>query len=137
MLLTCVRSMRAVDSNVVVRLIARDDARQVKLAEAYVEKGAWVSLVVLVETVWVLSAVYGLNASRLVAVVEMMLSHDKLVVQEGDVVTAALAQYRAHPKTGLADCLILEIAKRQGHAPLGTFDRAFSDLDGAELIRGA
>jgi len=49
--------MRAIDTNVLVRLIARDDAAQVARAEKAIEKGAWVSLLVLVETVWVLDAV--------------------------------------------------------------------------------
>jgi predicted nucleic-acid-binding protein len=35
--------MRAVDTNLLVRLIARDDAKQVLAAEAFVAAGAWVS----------------------------------------------------------------------------------------------
>ena len=46
--------MRAIDTNVLVRLLARDDAAQTRLAEAYVAKGAWVPLLALAETVWVL-----------------------------------------------------------------------------------
>ena len=46
--------MRAVDTNVLVRLLARDDAKQATAAEAFVNPGAWVSHLVLVETVWVL-----------------------------------------------------------------------------------
>ena len=45
--------MRAVDTNVLVRLLARDDPKQVKVAENFVSAGAWVSHVVLAETVWV------------------------------------------------------------------------------------
>src|SRR6187401_3526569 len=41
--------MRAVDTNVLVRLIVRDDPRQVAA-------GAWVSLLALLQTVWVLTA---------------------------------------------------------------------------------
>lgn len=51
--------MRAVDTNVLVRLVARDDARQVDAAEAFVERGAWVSHLVLAEMTWVLGAVAG------------------------------------------------------------------------------
>ncbi len=53
---TCGRGMRAVDTNVLIRLITRDDPRQVTAAESYVARGAWVSHLVLAETVWVLSA---------------------------------------------------------------------------------
>jgi predicted nucleic-acid-binding protein len=41
--------MRAVDTNVLVRLITRDDARQAASADAFVEKGAWVSVLALAE----------------------------------------------------------------------------------------
>lgn len=49
--------MRAVDTNVLVRLITRDDAKQTAAAEAFVERGAWVSLLVLAEATWVLGTV--------------------------------------------------------------------------------
>ena len=50
--------MRAVDTNVLVRLITRDDSRQAASAESFVEKGAWVSVLALTEAAWVLSTVY-------------------------------------------------------------------------------
>ena len=70
--------MRAVDTNVVVRLATRDDARQVVAAEAFVAPGAWVSQVVLVEAVWVLSSVYGLRPSAIVTAVEILLNSYEL-----------------------------------------------------------
>ena len=48
--------MRAVDTNVLVRLVARDDAKQIAAAESFIERGAWVSHLVLAETTWVLSS---------------------------------------------------------------------------------
>lgn len=54
--------MRAVDTNVLVRLLARDDMRQTALAESFVAKGAWVSLLVLAGAVWVLDSVYELRS---------------------------------------------------------------------------
>ncbi|MGZ5117870.1 MAG: hypothetical protein ACXWIH_17555 [Burkholderiales bacterium] len=51
-------SMRAVDTNLLVRLLVRDDADQVNAAETFVSKGAWVSHLVLGETLWVLDAIY-------------------------------------------------------------------------------
>ena len=44
--------MRAVDTNVLIRLVTRDDPKQVLAAEAFVAKGVWVSHLVLVEAVW-------------------------------------------------------------------------------------
>jgi|SRR5205085_1429123 len=126
--------MRAVDTNVLVRLITRDDQRQVRAAEAFIKKGAWVSTLVLAETAWVLDSVYDLSHDAIAVVIEMLLSHEYLTVQDVEVVAAALAQYRAVPALGFTDSLVLEIARKAGHVPLGTFDRRLSTRDGAERL---
>jgi predicted nucleic-acid-binding protein len=126
--------MRAVDTNVLVRLVVRDDPRQAASAECFVSKGAWVSVLVLAEMVWVLDAAYGLSKERIAKAVEMLLCHTELTVQDADVVEAALHNFRKRSKVGFTDCLVLEIAKKAGHEPLGTFDRALSALSGAERL---
>ena len=126
--------MRAVDTNVVVRLIARDDPKQTAAAEAFVKPGAWVSQLVLAETIWVLSSVYELDARKLALAVELLLDHDTLVLQEPEVVRAALSVFRARPKVGFSDCLVNEVARKAGHGPLGTFDRDFSKVSGAQRL---
>lgn len=50
--------MRAVDTDLVVRLIVRDHPEQLEVAEKFTSGGAWVSHLVLAETTWVLDAVY-------------------------------------------------------------------------------
>ena len=47
--------MRAIDTNVLVRLLTRDDDRQAAAADGFTSKGAWVSHIVLVESTWVLA----------------------------------------------------------------------------------
>jgi predicted nucleic-acid-binding protein len=126
--------MRAVDTNVMVRLLTRDDARQVASAEQFIEKGAWVSLLALAETTWVLDAVYQRSAADIATAVELLLHHQQLVLQDPDVVAAALDAFRERPGLGLSDCLLLEIARKAGHLPLGTFDRNLGKLDGAEKL---
>ncbi|MGZ8710780.1 MAG: PIN domain-containing protein [Thermoanaerobaculia bacterium] len=126
--------MRAVDTNVLVRLITRDDEKQVASAEAFVSKGAWISHLVLAETTWVLGVVYDLGHAEIATAVEMLLNHAQLTVQDADVVEEALDHYRQKPALGFSDCLVLEIAKKAGHVPLGSFDRALSKLDGVERI---
>jgi predicted nucleic-acid-binding protein len=127
--------MRAVDTNVVVRLVVRDEARQVLAAEEFISKGAWVSHLALAETVWVLDAVYDLGAERIATAVDMLLNHKELTVQDPDVVTLALERFRKYPALGFSDCLVVEIARKSGHLPLGTFDRDLAKLDGAIRIR--
>ncbi|HVT05186.1 MAG TPA: type II toxin-antitoxin system VapC family toxin [Thermoanaerobaculia bacterium] len=126
--------MRAVDTNVLVRLVTRDDSKQVVSAEAFVEKGAWVSQLVLAETTWVLEAAYGLEHEAIAMAIDMMLNHQSLTVQDADVVAAALDRYRRKPVLGFSDCLVLEIARKAGHTPLGTFDRNLSKLEGTQRL---
>ncbi len=128
--------MRAVDTNVLVRLATRDDTRQVAAADAFVGKGkgAWVSHLVLAEAVWVLTSVYDLDAVQIATAIEMFLNHRDLTVQDSDTVVAALEHYRRRPRLSFSDCLVLEVARKAGHLPLGTFDRDLGKLDGVERL---
>ena len=92
--------MRAIDTNVLVRLLARDDAAQAAAADAFISPGAWVSHLVLVETVWVLGSVYERTSTQLMSAIEMLLSHRHLVLQDADTVTAALASFTRRPSIG-------------------------------------
>jgi predicted nucleic-acid-binding protein len=126
--------MRAIDMDVLVRLITRDDEKQVPSAEAFVSRGAWISHLVLAETTWVLGVAYDLGHGEIATVVGMLLNHEWLTVQDAEVVEAALAHYRRKPSLGFSDCLVLEIARKAGHQPLGSFDRDLSKLDGVERL---
>jgi predicted nucleic-acid-binding protein len=126
--------VRAVDTNVLVRLVTRDDARQVAAAEAFVARGAWVPQVVLVEAVWVLTSVYDLDAPAVATAVDMLLNHRDLTIQDADVVAGALRQFRQKPSVDFSDCLVLESARKAGHLPLGTFRRDLARLDGAQRL---
>ncbi len=126
--------MRAVDTNVLVRLLTRDDEEQVARAEEFVSKGAWVHLIVLAETSWVLEAVHELGAEAIARAIEMLLSHEHLAIQDADVVAAALEHYRRKPSLGFSDCLVLEATRKAGHLPLGTFDRDLGRLEGARRL---
>ena len=126
--------MRAVDTNVLVRLIARDDPRQTEAAETFIERGAWVSHLALTEVTWALDAVYGRTPDDIARAVEMLLNHQTLTIQDSDVVSSALDHFRRRPALGFSDCMMLEIARKAGHLPLGTFDRGLSKLPDAEKI---
>lgn len=126
--------MRAVDTNVLVRLIARDDPRQVEAAEGFIAAGAWVSLLVLQETVWVLERAYELERKAIAKVVELLLDHQNLVLENPPIVSDALTRYRGAGRVGFSDCLILASAHLSGHGPLGTFDKRLAKVGGAELV---
>lgn len=126
--------MRAIDTNVLVRLLTRDDEKQVASAETFVARGAWVSHLVLAETTWVLRAAYDLDHADIATAVDMLLNHQALTVEDAHVVQAALDHYRDKPALGFSDCLVLEIARKAGHLPLGTFDKGLSKLERAERV---
>jgi predicted nucleic-acid-binding protein len=128
--------MQAVDTHVLVRMLARDDEKQAKLADGFVAKGAWMLHLVLAETGGVMDAVCARTPKQLMAAIELLLQHESLVLQDADTVGAALTHFRAKPALGFSDCLVLAIARKAGHAPLGTFDRALAKLEGVHRISG-
>jgi predicted nucleic-acid-binding protein len=123
--------MRAVDTNVLVRLLARDDPKQVAAAEAFIENGAWVSRLALAEAMWVLEAVYDRSATQIATAVAMLLNHDRLTIDSPEVASGALDAFRRRPTLGFSDCLLVELARHAGHVPLGTFDRNLAKVEGA------
>ena len=126
--------MLAVDTNVLVRLLVRDDAKQVKAVDQYIVKGAWVSHLVLAETLWVLQAVYNRTAAQIAAALNLLLEHESLVLQDAETVRAALVQFKQKPALGFSDCLVLEIARKTGHLPMGTFDKALAKVSDAQKL---
>ncbi len=126
--------MRAVDTNVLLRLLTKDDVRQAAAAEAFIEMGAWVSTLALAETMWALDTSYELSAAALATAIEMLLDHKSLVLQDPEAVSAALDLFRARPSLGFSDCLMLQLARKAGHLPLGTFDRGLAKAEGTQKL---
>ena len=126
--------MRSVDTNVLVRAIVRDDAKQARASDVFAKAGAWISHIVLIETTWVLRSAYGRSPSEIAEAISMLLAHESFVIQDAEVVAAALTVFRGRLSIGFSDCLILETARKNGHLPLGTFDRGLSKITGTERL---
>ena len=126
--------MHAVDTNVLMRLIMRDDPKQAVIAEEFLNRGAWASHVVVAEVAWSLESNYGVDARGIASAIELLLDHPSLAMQDADVVRAAVAGFRRKPSVEFSDHLILESARKAGHLPLGTFDRGLGRLDGAQKL---
>jgi predicted nucleic-acid-binding protein len=126
--------MRAIDTNVLVRLLVRDDLDQTASAEAFIRGGAWASILALAEATWVLVKVYEFGAKDLATSIEMLLDHHDVVLQDPEAVTDALELFRSKPALGFSDCLMLHLARRAGHVPLGTFDRNLGRAAGAQKL---
>jgi len=126
--------MRAVDTNVLVRLVVGDDVEQTAAAEEFVAQGAWVSHLVLAETIWVLKAAYDRSPAQLASALDGLLDNKLLTLQDAEVVAQALARFRSRPALGFSDCLVIETARKAGHLPLGTFDRNLAKIEGAQRL---
>jgi predicted nucleic-acid-binding protein len=128
--------MLAIDTNVLVRLVANDDAAQASFAKEQTKNGAWVSHLVLAECVWVLTTRFALSRADVVSTIETLLTHPNVAFEDSNVVRAALQQFGRRRTVDLSDCLILEIARKAGHKPLATFDSDLAKLDGVQRIAG-
>lgn len=131
--------MLAVDTNVLVRYLAQDDAKQSAAATQFIEQRlspaerGFVSLVALLETVWVMESRYGANAGLVADILGDLLDTAALEVQDAAAVRAALPRYRAGD-VDLHDCLIVSLAA-QRKARLVTFDAKAAKRLGMELLR--
>jgi len=130
--------MIGLDTNILVRYLTQDDpiqspkARQIIERRLTEEKPGFVSIVAMVETVWVLERGYGLTPREIVAAVERMLQTDVLVVEnEQEVFTAMIALKDG--QGSFADAVIAALGARMGCSCTLTFDRKALRLPGFEL----
>lgn len=126
--------MRAIDTNVLLRLMISDDGAQTASAEQFVRDGAWVSTVVLVEAIWVLNSKYGTSLREQAEIVQLLLDNPRILLEQSEAVREALELFRNRPSIGFSDCMVLALARMGGHLPLGTFDRRLGSVDGAQRI---
>ena len=131
--------MIGLDTNVLVRYLAQDDAIQSPRATQIIEhqltaeRPGFISLVTMVETVWVLDRVYGLSSHESAAAVERILQADTLLVQnEQEAFTAMIAL-----KTGagsFSDALIGALGAWAGCTVTLTFDKKAKRLNQFQLL---
>jgi predicted nucleic-acid-binding protein len=65
----------------------------------------------------------------------MLLNHKQLTLQDAEVVTSALEHFRKRPALGFSDCLVIEIARKAGHTPVGTFDKDLAKVEGVQRLK--
>ena len=131
--------MIGVDTNVLVRYLVQDEPQQAAratrlLGSLSAEEPAFVSVVVLAETVWVLESCYAADASLIEKVVETLLRTDAVHVASADVVWRTLRRFKAD-HGDFADTLIAELAKADGCGTVYTFDRGAAKRAGMTLLR--
>ena len=130
--------MIGLDTNVLVRYIMQDDARQAQLSTRLVESlsaevPGFVPLVSVVELAWVLSAAYELDRVQIVQAFEGLLRTKEIVVERAEIVWKALRVFQA-ANVDFADCLIERTAAAVGCERTMTFDRGAANGCGMTLV---
>ena len=130
--------MIGLDTNVLVRYIAQDDPVQSPKATRLIESltaddPGYVSLVSVVELVWVLMRCYSSSTSEICVVLETLLRTKEIVVANADVVWKAVRLFKTN-NADFADCLIERSASDAGCGYTATYDRGAVKTCGMRLI---
>ena len=133
--------MIALDTNVLVRYLAQDDIQQSATATRFIENDlnpavpGFISLIVLVETCWVLKRLYAATGLELLETVADLLGHAHLQVESRAVVQATVHRLRKFKsKAGFANHLIVEVAMMQGCTHTASFDKLAVRSAGMQLL---
>jgi predicted nucleic-acid-binding protein len=130
--------MIGLDTNMLIRYLTQDDAVQSPKATKIIERRlteenpGFVSVVAMVEIVWVLDRAYGLADREIAAAVERMLQLEVLVVENEQEVFAAMTALK-QGRGSFADALIAELGTRAGCSHTLTFDKTAVRLPGFKL----
>jgi predicted nucleic-acid-binding protein len=131
--------MIGLDSNVLIRYLTQDDPVQSAKATEIIERRltprnpGFVSVVAMVEIVWVLDRAYSLTAKEISTVVERLLQVEVLAIEnEQEVFTAMVALKQG--RGSFSDALIAELGVRAGCARTLTFDKKALRLPGFEIV---
>jgi len=130
--------MQGLDTNILVRFYAQDDPEQCRKADELIQTlssklPGFVSLVSLIELVWVLRSQYRLKKPETIKIVELLLDSPELMVENQTVVTLALRRFSQF-KADFADCLIECSGAAAGCGETYTFDADASRFAGMRLL---
>lgn len=130
--------MIGLDTNILVRYLTQDDPVQSAKATEILERRlternpGFVSVVAMVETVWVLDRAYFLTAQEIATAIERLLQVDVLTIENEQEVFTAMVALKEGRGT-FADALIAELGARVGGTRTLTFDRKATRLPLFEL----
>jgi predicted nucleic-acid-binding protein len=131
--------MTGLDTKILIRYLTQDHPIQAAKATEIFERHltarnlGFVSVVAMVETVWVLDRAYGLTAQEIATAVERLLQVEVLAIEnEQEVFTAMIALKQG--RGSFADALIAELGAGAGCTRTLTFDQKAARLPGFELV---
>jgi predicted nucleic-acid-binding protein len=130
----------ALDTNVLVRFLVRDDEHQAMRARNLVETcratgdTCLVSNPVLCELEWVLESVYHASRSDVASSIRMLLTTPPFVLEDAELLERTLKMY-SKEKGDLSDYILGEIAGARGARTTYTFDRDLRNAEGFTLLQ--
>jgi predicted nucleic-acid-binding protein len=130
--------MKGLDTNILVRFYAQDDPQQCRRIDKFLqtlspESPGFVSMVSLIEMVWVLRSQYRLKKPEMIKIVEQLLDSPEMMVENQTAVALALRRFSQF-KTDFADCLIERSGAAAGCVETVTFDANASRFAGMRLL---
>lgn len=120
--------MIGLDTNILVRFFAQDDARQSALATRLInglskDAQAFVSVVTLCELVWVLESHYDVTKASIVDILKRLLDSDEIVIEDRTRMRAAFGIFQSSA-LDFSDAVVLEAGRKAGCTHTLTFDKA-------------
>ncbi len=131
--------MPALDTNVLVRYVVEDDARQLAAARRLIQRcidegrALFVPVTVTLELEWVLRASFEYTKDEVMAVLSSLFSAAELSFESERALEVALQLYR-EGSADFADCLHAALAAQAGELPLRTFDKRAAQVHGAQPV---
>ena len=131
--------MAALDTNVLIRYLVQDDERQLAAASRLVRRcveaneALFVPISVALELEWVLRSNFKFSKAEIIETLSGLLASDELIFESEGAMELALRCY-TDGNADYSDCMHAALATIAGHAPLWTFDRSASRVDGARLL---
>ena len=130
--------MVAIDTNVLVRYLVRDDQKQAEAARTLfeslsIEQPGYVCREVVIELVWVLERAYRCSREQVATILEQLAKTESLVVEAGNDVIRAASRLRS-VSADFSDLMILSAAERSRAHCLYTFDQKAARLEGVKLL---
>src|SRR5271165_100707 len=127
--------MLGIDTNVVVRLVVADDAEQTRRARKLIDRAlsrqepVLVSLLVVLESEWVLRSRYGFGRDALLSIFRALLEARELSFEDEPALEEALFHWKNNA-CGFSDCLIAARNRQLGCSATATFDSKAARLPG-------
>jgi predicted nucleic-acid-binding protein len=131
--------MIGLDTNVLVRYLVQDDAKQAAQATQLIEhkltptNPGFISLIVLLELYWVLTSLYSVTTTEWLQALDDLLASQSIQMEHRDVVQATI-QVCQNKKAGFVDVLISQVASSAGCTQTLTFDKAAARFAGMAMV---